>query len=640
MSAISMSSIEEGPSPNLSASTDSTIRERLAASPAHSLQSYQGSPSSAPPRPGQQPSRGSSDREIPSSSRINGNGSSSSKPPSAPTFKRPRTYSQPFASDTPPVPNVNINGNAYPKINGTHTNYSLPTSDSPVSRPNLNPPEPKPTRIPKVARGRSGSTSSHGHPSLPTNYNGYNHNHSPYSTPSSPDANQFPELGVVRESSYRNSNASRSTVSVPSRRHSGILNEPPPFIPGSINSSAAQSQYGQSQSNNSQGHDDNESPPRHSNDSEERPFEHWYRGEVSRNGGVGELRVGKRMEMLDIANYGHTLKNKVFDTRIPAPSVVGEGGKRRKRAGSVSGIGTREVDRGSLYLDEERAREVGRVLDESPLTDLEGEGEWSDIGSSEHYSAIRNFNYMGAGDVSTASAPPLAYNRSTTPTPSTLHKPSSRQQNAPPTRIPGPAPRQSSEPPRMPTPTLMHRGASEPPLSFPSSSSSPPSPSIPSRRQQQPQKQQSKSTPPHTPSTSKRPQAPPSASTPAKKSRTNASKATRAKTLATRKQMEEQANRRSVAYYPTPGGGEDIMDAIPSWTQPVPREGNWDEVRLHLLLFASFYACGCTHPFTRPNAILLWPVYFTGRSPSSGTQKGSQWALRASKWEPPGQEGG
>jgi serine/arginine repetitive matrix protein 1 len=99
----------------------------------------------------------------------------------------------------------------------------------------------------------------------------------------------------------------------------------------------------------------------------EKPFEHWYRGEVSRNGGVGELRVGKRMEMLKIANYGHTLKTKVLDTRIPILSAVGDGRRRRKRAGSVSGIGTWELDRGSLYLDEERAMEVARVFDEGPL---------------------------------------------------------------------------------------------------------------------------------------------------------------------------------------------------------------------------------------------------------------------------------
>jgi serine/arginine repetitive matrix protein 1 len=57
-----------------------------------------------------------------------------------------------------------------------------------------------------------------------------------------------------------------------------------------------------------------------------------------------------------------------------------------------------------------------------------------------------------------------------------------------------------------------------------------------------------------------------------------AAKATRAKTLATRKEIEEEGNRRSVAYYPTPADGDELVDAIPSWTQLVPREGNWDDV--------------------------------------------------------------
>ena len=42
------------------------------------------------------------------------------------------------------------------------------------------------------------------------------------------------------------------------------------------------------------------------------------------------------------------------------------------------------AERESLYLDEQHASEVGRVIDESPLTDLDGEldGEGSDLGST------------------------------------------------------------------------------------------------------------------------------------------------------------------------------------------------------------------------------------------------------------------
>ena len=59
----------------------------------------------------------------------------------------------------------------------------------------------------------------------------------------------------------------------------------------------------------------------------------------------------------------------------------------------------------------------------------------------------------------------------------------------------------------------------------------------------------------------------------------------KAKTLPGKR--DEGGNRGSVAYYPTPGeDGEDMADAITSWTQPVPGEGNWDDVSF--LLLASF----------------------------------------------------
>ncbi|KAE9387533.1 hypothetical protein BT96DRAFT_1005037 [Gymnopus androsaceus JB14] len=66
-------------------------------------------------------------------------------------------------------------------------------------------------------------------------------------------------------------------------------------------------------------------PSRASTDSE-RPFEHWYRGEVSRNGGVGEYRVARKQEMLEIANYGYT-------TKARETTLNGVGG-RRPRSGS------------------------------------------------------------------------------------------------------------------------------------------------------------------------------------------------------------------------------------------------------------------------------------------------------------------
>ncbi|ETW82140.1 hypothetical protein HETIRDRAFT_418095 [Heterobasidion irregulare TC 32-1] len=78
---------------------------------------------------------------------------------------------------------------------------------------------------------------------------------------------------------------------------------------------------------------------RPSTDSEERPYEHWYRGEVTRNGGVGEMRVGRRMEMLEIASYGHTIPSR-------AGTLTSKNGSTRRRAGS---IGARD----SFYMEDD-----------------------------------------------------------------------------------------------------------------------------------------------------------------------------------------------------------------------------------------------------------------------------------------------
>lgn len=532
MSAISLSSLDEAQSFAMLAEADT--RGRPAPTPPF-LQSNASTGAAHSSLQTDEP-RMSTDRTLPSSSsRVNGSASKKKAP--SPSFQRSRTYSQPYLSDLP-------NGKTRSKASGYKS-----TSPRPA--------DAKPTRIPKASRGPS-SISSHGHTPPMPNGNVYQY------TPTDPY--QSPDLHVVPETLSINS--SRSNIAVSSRQNPHLLNETPPFKPGSM-SSVAPSHYG---------HDDPPeiAPARVSTDSVERPFEHWYRGEVSRNGGVGELRVGRRQEMLEIANYGHTLRTKAANTRTATQNVLDDGhGRRhhRKRADSVSGI---EAKRGSLYLDDEHARQIGRVLDEDPPTDLDGEGDASDIGSaSEHYvEAHRGYDFaQDVGDFSMVSAPmPQAHyepreSRSVTPTSSSQHRASSsRQQNMPPTRIPGP-PRQSSES-RGPTPTQMSRGSSEPPPA-PSTSTTPSPPPV---RQRQP----SRPTPAST--SAKRGASP--ASTPAsKKSRTAASRATRAKTLASRKELEEEEKRRSVAYYPTPAEEDMSVDAIPSWTQPVPRQGNWDEVR-------------------------------------------------------------
>lgn len=460
------------------------------------------------------------------------NNGSAKKPP-LPSFQRSRTYSQPYLSDLP-------NGKTRLKSSGYKS-----TSPRPA--------DVKPTRIPKPSHIPNGSLYQYN----PTNY--------PY---------QSPEVHAAPET--RSINSSRSNIALPNRQNPHLLNETPPFKPESMSSHHGHEQYDQS-------HDP---PGRASIDSVERPFEHWYRGEVSRNGGVGELRVGRRQEMLEIANYGHTLRAKAARTQniLDGAQEERQGMRHnRKRAGSVSGI---DAKRGSLYLNDEDANQVKRVLDEDPPTDLDGEGVYaSDLGSaSGHYmpsEAQRGYDFVG--DLSTVSAPMYNYDpyereresRSATPTSSSQHRSSSRQQSGPPTRIPGPPRQSQSSESRGPTPTPTHisRGSSEPPPA-PSTSKTPSPPPV---RQRQPSKPSKP-----TPTTAKRGASPAATPTP-KKSRTAASKATRAKTLASRKELEAEAKRRSVAYYPTPAEEDMSMDAIPSWTQPVPRQGNWDEV--HFLCF-------------------------------------------------------
>ena len=534
MSAYSLSSSgDEGPT-NFSALAKSPVVQYSA--PTSPI--LQSNASIAPRKPFQ--SRSSYDRPIPSSSsRVNGIATPSNNNPPSPSFQRSRTYSQPYISD---LPHAKTKTGARPKVSGERK------SSSDASRPSPRPSDVKPTRIPVASRQRSTSSSTHSNIPPAPNGNGYFHG--------SPEPYQSSDLHIVHET--RSINSSRSNLAIPSRQSPVLLHEPAPFGADSV-SSASHSPY-------------DEVPPRSSNDSEERPFEHWYRGEVSRNGGVGELRVGRRQEMLEIANYGHKIKSKGLNSRAATQIAVDQGWRQRKRAGSVSGVEETVRERDSLHLDDEGVNEISRVLDEHPPTDLDGEGYGSeDVSLYDHY-------YL---DSSTASAPqPSHEHRSTTPTPSLIQRSSSRQQNLPPTRIPGPS-RQSSES-RAPTPTStkMVRETTEPPP-VPSTSAAAvapsQSPSPPSTRQQQQSKSSSTATP-----TRQRGRSPGSANN--SKSRMAAAKATRAKKLATKKEMDDEANRRSVAYYPTPADGDELMDAIPSWTEPVPKEGNWDDVSRCLTL--------------------------------------------------------
>ncbi|KAF8631030.1 hypothetical protein AX15_002641 [Amanita polypyramis BW_CC] len=418
-----------------------------------------------------------------------------------PTTARSRTLSQPYGHDS-------INAKLRPKPRGSA----------------------RPTRIPKVSKAA---------PSMPN---------SPIT------------ISYSNELGQLHTNPSLSTLEGLGHQVSGILDEPAPFRTGTMSSAS------KSQSNLQL----DEAPPRSSNDSEERPFEHWYRGEVSRNGGVGELRVGRRQEMLDIANYGHNIAKRQDEASIvtTTTSTTHDDSRRRKRADSVGGI---RRDRDSVYLDDEHMGHIGRVLDENPLTDLDGESDDSDtqsMGDRQVESPRQAYNYTShqIGDISTASEPPLysAYDsRSSTPTPTTVNRPSIQQNGS--SRTPATSPTRQSADSRSTTPVQIKRGISE----VPSSSRS--TPSTPRAQRQRP-----KDAPPPS-SMQKRGISPMS---PAKKSKSPGGKAARPKAAKPKKEMTEEEKRRSVAVYPLSAGDGDMADAIPSWTQPKLKEGNWDEVVL------------------------------------------------------------
>ena len=448
---------------------------------------------------------------------------SSSRAAPVNTLKKPvvrsRTLSQPFSN----VPGANAR-----------------LRESGVPNDSARPSDARPTRIPKVSR-----------PTLP-------------SSPPTNHVNGFGQLvshvsgsvnGVHPDplTSREHTIPSLSSLGGLSRQVSGILDEPPPFPTGSV-SSVAKSQHNQQL---------DDVPPRLSTDSEERPFEHWYRGEISRNGGVGELRVVRRQEMLDIATYGHTIAKRQIEAtmRTTTMATTDDGRWRRKRAGSVGEIG--RPDRDSLYMDEEHMDHMGRVLDEDPPTDLDNE---SDAQSTRDHlaSSTRQGSSLSSshqiGDPSVASEPPLHSSQDSSSSSRTLtasNNPSTNRQNGT-SRIPSP-PRRSTE--------------ARPTTPVQNVKSTPSAPSTPRAR-----RQQAKEAP--TPSAHKRAVSPTSS---VKKPKPNAAKNTRSKVKA-KKETSAEDKRRSVATYPLSKGEGDMAYAIPTWTQPKQREGNWDEAS-DLLLF-------------------------------------------------------
>ncbi|KAF5360459.1 hypothetical protein D9756_004959 [Leucocoprinus leucothites] len=586
------------------------------------------------------------------------------KPPPTNSFHRSRTYSQPYA---------NIGGGIrQPRRTNTtnlvdHTNFA---SRSPRLV------DAKPTRIPKASRGPPGSIMNASSPATPI-LNGPSSGVSHSTTPT-PTQTPNPNSGYSADIKAYHFPTSHSAQGISQHTTARLINEPAPFNTASSSSSIYN--IHEERSTDELGYNVPQ-PSRDSLDStEETPFEHWYRGEISRNGGVGELRVGRRQEMLDIANYGHAMHNKrkLLASRQAALLALEDSrrGSLRKRADSVAGfgrLGPSMRERGSLYLEDDAILDrIERVLDEDPLTDLDGE-EASDIASisTKGQQDQRPYRYSnhdtdflpGVGDITVTTAvadgysdlvlpssqsPPTTYRveeskvetpkqQFTTPTqpslpitsittptqPSALADASITtpiQHPPPPARSPTPRSksRQGSSSSRIPT---YERRSSESRTSTPSQHSSnttkvghpmhvvdltsvsptpSPSPPLPSITPVASPTGRAATTPSTPTSASKRGISPGPHNTPgstAKKPRTPGPTTpgkTRPKPKPTAKKfVKEEDNRKSVAYYPTPGGeGEDVdmSNAIPYWTQPkvVGGDGNWDDVRA---LFRCFFLC-------------------------------------------------
>ena len=303
---------------------------------------------------------------------------------------------------------------------------------------------------------------------------------------------------------------------------SALVNEQPPFPP-----------------------DTDAESVRFSSESEERPFEHWYRGDVSRNGGVGEFRVVRRKEMLEIANYGHSTKKQLSSRSASRFGVHTELVSPRRRAGSI-GVGTRS----SFYMEEPRSKD-DLVLDEVPPSAM----AYSDPEpEDDHESEI---DYYFSSHTTTASPPPASFES----------EPQQKQATTV-TRIPTPSQKRPSRDDAQTTRSIVTpepvRGSSDSPST---SSSPPPRTPTPRARSQTPTKVVGNQTPKQK-SKSPVPDKSPRSNGTAKKTKTPPS---------SHKVKKGEESRRSVGVYPATDL-EDAEHAIPTWTQPVAGS-NWDEVR-------------------------------------------------------------
>ena len=450
------------------------------------------------------------------------------------SFQRSRTASQPLpfhettSQSPPPLPSDSSSRSTSPMMS-----------------------TPRGTRIP-VSRARTGSTSSSHH----ANLNGI------VLTARGDSGNGFykangtvygAELTAVDETHQPASFSSHSTLKSLRSGVSELVNERPPFNASSVSVR--------------RGYDDDYAPPRMSSDSEERPFEHWYRGDVSRNGGVGELRVGRRQEMLDIANYGHTLRQASSRTAISTSSRSRSNSRGRDATpnSAVRGrpraesVGARE----SIYIvDDDKMKDRSLVLDERPPTDMDSDEDdaYDEDEEVEYYGEERTGSFDR--DARTIS-PPHSLDRSDTPTLVELKSSGFKS------RIPTPTPRTT-------TPTSLPR-RSDSPGTPKASHFTIPQPSSPTIAKPPATK------PAAAPTAKRKAKSPAAAAPPTKEKRPRQKPPAKTKSKPKPVPKKDDRSRESVAEYPAPEG-DDIMHAVPSWTQPVPPSGNWDDVSVMKLV--------------------------------------------------------
>ncbi|KAF9651659.1 hypothetical protein BDM02DRAFT_3090921 [Thelephora ganbajun] len=309
---------------------------------------------------------------------------------------------------------------------------------------------------------------------------------------------------------------------------SALVNEQPPFP--------------------SQRSDTDAESVRFSSESEERPFEHWYRGDVSRNGGVGEFRVARHKEMLDIASHGHFTKKQLSSRSASRFGVHTELASPRRRAGSI-GVDTRS----SFYMEEPRSKD-DLVLDEVPPPTM----AYSDPEPDDDHES--DMDYYFNSHTTTGSPPPASFE-------------SEPQQTTMVSRIPTPSQKRPSRDDAQTTRSMVTpepvRGSSDSPST---ASTAPPRTPTPRARSQTPTKATGNQTPKRKPK-SPGPDKSPRSSGIAKGVKTPPKTPPSAHRI---KKGEE--SRRSVGVYPVTDL-ENAEHAIPTWTQPIAGS-NWDEVVL------------------------------------------------------------